>query len=64
MKHVWDEKLIKQFGNVRCENCGMQYENYKSNLATLAAWTKEEIEQEPEHHKELNKGIKECILRN
>jgi len=62
-RHSWDEKLIEQFGNARCENCGMQYKNYKENLATLTAWTKAEIEQEPEHHKKLIKGIEECTPR-
>lgn len=59
-KHSWDEKIIKQFGNDRCEKCGMQYEYYQSNLATLKAWTNKEIEQEPQYYKKLVKSFEEC----
>ena len=60
MKHTWDEEKIKQFGNDRCSKCNIQYEYYKNNLGTLASWTKKEIEQEPEHYKELVKSFEEC----
>ena len=63
LEHDWDEELIKQFGNARCRKCGMQWEYCKRNIATLTAWTKKEIDSEPEHYNELIKIYKECKPR-
>ena len=63
MKHSWDEEIIKQYGNDRCKNCGIQYEYQKRGLADLTVWTKKEIEQEPERYKELVKSFEECFGR-
>lgn len=64
LEHDWDEELIKQFGNARCRKCGIQYEYYQRNIASLTAWTKKEIDAEPEHYNNIMKSYKECVPRH
>jgi len=63
MEHNWDLDTINTFGNDRCKNCGIQYEYYQRNLATLNSWTAKEIEEDKEHYELMLKSQKECIPR-
>jgi len=51
--HKWNRDFIMQYGDARCEVCGMKYSYFRDRMKALNEWTEEE-----KHTKRFNESMR------